>query len=599
MVQTAVSIPVVMVRILDPKPGRLARGNLVPDSSGRWWSTRRRRSASPTSGGRSARREADLPSEPGRETVESDGRRRRCDRGHNGARREGRTFPVAFSVLGCPFYDDDPPRDCPARPDVAPVRRPAAPGRCGSGRDALPDPVRHAGAGPVRLHHHRLGVRQPPADDGQRRPRGGDLWIRYPDGTLQEPDRSRRLRGRERLPGRERASRCASRRVHWSGTKALFSMVDRRAAAAVPVQSPTTGRSTRSAGSAPARRRSSPRSPNQPADVQQRQPRSTAPTTASSSPPTGRATAPRTSIRSSTSTRRRRPSPASGASIPATGDLRLLDHAPSRRLHAHRRQLRPRDLHALGPPAARPAGRRGRDRAAARTAPSTAPTSGRLRRRSRPAPRSSPSRAPSAPTCWPARTWRATRFNQFFPWQMNQDGTELETLNHIGRHELHRYFNRSINDDPNLREFIDDDRRAASTRTRSRQPAPDQARPDHPGRYYGIDAPEFYTHAAGQVMSLPGAARASPATRSPSPTSRTASTVGYTGDGQPRRPTTRGHYREPAAAVRRHAAGRAHARDARRPQHGTRAAAGLALRLPPEAAARRRAGGFQVRRRRR
>src|SRR6185312_14061059 len=33
-------------------------------------------------------------------------------------------------------------------------------------------------------------------------------------------------------------------------------------------------------------------------------------------------------------------------------------------------------------------------------------------------------------------------FNHFFPWQINPDGTEHETLNHIGRHELHDYFNR-------------------------------------------------------------------------------------------------------------------------------------------------------------
>ncbi len=36
---------------------------------------------------------------------------------------------------------------------------------------------------------------------------------------------------------------------------------------------------------------------------------------------------------------------------------------------------------------------------------------------------------------------------------VNQDGTELETLNHIGRHELHSYFDRALNDDA-LDEFI-------------------------------------------------------------------------------------------------------------------------------------------------
>ena len=39
-------------------------------------------------------------------------------------------------------------------------------------------------------------------------------------------------------------------------------------------------------------------------------------------------------------------------------------------------------------------------------------------------------------------------FNDFFPWAINEDGTSEETLNHLGRHELHGYFNRSMNDDP-------------------------------------------------------------------------------------------------------------------------------------------------------
>ena len=41
-------------------------------------------------------------------------------------------------------------------------------------------------------------------------------------------------------------------------------------------------------------------------------------------------------------------------------------------------------------------------------------------------------------------------FNQFFPWQMNEDGTEEETINHVGRHDLQGGFNRSFTNDPNL-----------------------------------------------------------------------------------------------------------------------------------------------------
>jgi hypothetical protein len=40
-------------------------------------------------------------------------------------------------------------------------------------------------------------------------------------------------------------------------------------------------------------------------------------------------------------------------------------------------------------------------------------------------------------------------FNQFFPWQINEDGTEEETLNHVGRHELGgSYLNAAFINDP-------------------------------------------------------------------------------------------------------------------------------------------------------
>jgi len=92
-------------------------------------------------------------------------------------------------------------------------------------------------------------------------------------------------------------------------------------------------------------------------------------------------------------------------------------------------------------------------------------------------------------------------FNRFFPWQINQDGTDEEMVVHIGRHELVGYFNRSFNDDANLVEFIAE----VSNRTNPNeienffQPRED---PLTPGRIIGIDAPEFQTHAAGQVIAL-------------------------------------------------------------------------------------------------
>ena len=91
-------------------------------------------------------------------------------------------------------------------------------------------------------------------------------------------------------------------------------------------------------------------------------------------------------------------------------------------------------------------------------------------------------------------------FNQFFPWMINQDGTEGEILNHLGRHELHSYIERAFDNDDNLVNF-----EGQLTRF---NPNPIlnlfQIKEDGvvQGRYYGVDAPEFGTHAAGPLVSL-------------------------------------------------------------------------------------------------
>src|SRR5437762_842279 len=57
----------------------------------------------------------------------------------------------------------------------------------------------------------------------EQAPRGGDLWIRYPDGTAKNLTRAAGFGG----TGMQGPSSIAVREpsVHWSGTKALFSMV--------------------------------------------------------------------------------------------------------------------------------------------------------------------------------------------------------------------------------------------------------------------------------------------------------------------------------------------------------------------------------------
>ncbi|MFN8549223.1 MAG: hypothetical protein U0527_14930 [Candidatus Eisenbacteria bacterium] len=87
-------------------------------------------------------------------------------------------------------------------------------------------------------------------------------------------------------------------------------------------------------------------------------------------------------------------------------------------------------------------------------------------------------------------------FNIFTPWQVNEDGTEEETLVHIGRHELQGYFDRVFNNDPNLQAFNGTQGHRISNFLEMAES------PTTPGTYVGIDAPEFYTHAAGQIIAL-------------------------------------------------------------------------------------------------
>jgi hypothetical protein len=135
-------------------------------------------------------------------------------------------------------------------------------------------------------------------------------------------------------------------------------------------------------------------------------------------------------------------------------------------------------------------------------------------------------------------------FNHFFPWQVREDGTELETLNHVGRHELHGYFNRTINDDPNVVEFI-----AATSGRLNPNPIENmlqiEERPTALGTYTGVDAPEFYTHAAGRVVEL-FAPPSLPADQIVVNYVTHPSTGSFNDDGTPPPAGHTGHYRDAA-----------------------------------------------------
>lgn len=89
--------------------------------------------------------------------------------------------------------------------------------------------------------------------------------------------------------------------------------------------------------------------------------------------------------------------------------------------------------------------------------------------------------------------------NLFNPWVINENGTELEFLNHIGRHEMGGYFNRNFTNDPNLTEFLG---------VFSTNPNPVSGMlhikesKTTPGLYYGTEAPEFSTHSCGMIWTL-------------------------------------------------------------------------------------------------
>jgi hypothetical protein len=111
-----------------------------------------------------------------------------------------------------------------------------------------------------------------------------------------------------------------------------------------------------------------------------------------------------------------------------------------------------------------------------------------------------PEPRPTSPDLTAESNLAGHTFNQFFPWQINEDGTEAETLNHIGRQELHGYVPMSRTDDDNLYDYY-----GQYTRTNQNEILNMfQIREDplNPGRYYAIDAPEFGTHGSGQVIRL-------------------------------------------------------------------------------------------------
>ena len=93
------------------------------------------------------------------------------------------------------------------------------------------------------------------------------------------------------------------------------------------------------------------------------------------------------------------------------------------------------------------------------------------------------------------------RFERFQIWQINQDGTEEETLNHVGRHETAVYFTPVFNNDDSLSDFYFGSAGNGSIeRVRNMFQAAES--PLQPGLLYAVDAPTFFTHACGRIIAL-------------------------------------------------------------------------------------------------
>lgn len=102
---------------------------------------------------------------------------------------------------------------------------------------------------------------------------------------------------------------------------------------------------------------------------------------------------------------------------------------------------------------------------------------------------------------------RGFTYNLFTPWEMKQDGTGELSLNHIGRHEMSfGYLSKSFDADPALQEFTNE------TIIANRKRIGDDAgifhiheSPQTPGIYYGIYAREFGSLTSSQIVRFTGA----------------------------------------------------------------------------------------------
>ncbi len=137
-------------------------------------------------------------------------------------------------------------------------------------------------------------------------------------------------------------------------------------------------------------------------------------------------------------------------------------------------------------------------------------------------------------------------FNQFMPWQLNQDGTAEETLNHVGRHEFAgTYIPPSFTDDPALSYYSRESLFVNRTYLRG-DGGIFHLREDplRAGTYYGTHAREFGTASANQIVRFSGSPSLNAETMVIEPVTA-AATAGFTNDGATPLVQHSGMYRNP------------------------------------------------------
>jgi hypothetical protein len=335
-------------------------------------------------------------------------------------------------------------------------------------------------------------------------PRGGDLMLRYPNGSLRNLTREAGYG----LDGAQGANAIAVREpsVHWSGERALFSML-----VGAPSAPGQPARAFWQVFEASGLARSEPvrivRVPGQPAAANNVSPLYA---------PSGRILF--TSDQPRNGAAHLYPQLDEYEATPtitgiwsldlASGECRILNHTPSgafsptidsygrvvftRWDHLQQDQLAQRDRDAFGNGVALPF--RSFDYAG------EGPADPALASRDEPFPES---RSGSSSPYGPVSAWT---MNFFTAWQMNEDGSVEETLNHAGQHELaFGYLTPSFTSDPALSSRTVD-RLHANRLALRRETGLFHLREDprHPGAYYATAAREIDTFTTGQLLRLDG-----------------------------------------------------------------------------------------------